>query len=116
VEEAVGAEVGRGGDEARRGGRGDDLAVPGERPVELDANFQVDLAVQVDRDVTAGTRDLLTTEDIPDGTAGVRDDLREFVGGCATADDRERACAELFESDDVSHKKTPSRPNVGNAQ
>src|SRR5262245_8798200 len=109
AEEAIGPVMGRGGHETRRGYRGDDFAVPGERPVQLDAHFQVDLVIQVDRDVPASPRDLLRTKDIPDGAAGFRDDLREFPGGRATAHDRQRATDELFESDNVFHANTHCR-------
>jgi hypothetical protein len=83
--------------------------VPGERAVQLDAHFQVDLAVEVDRNMPTRARDLLRTKDIPNGTTGGRYDLREFMGGCATAHDRQRATAELFDSDNVFHANSLRR-------
>src|SRR5262249_20177777 len=47
-----------------------DLAMSGERPIELDAHFQVDLTVQVNRNMAACTRDLLCANDIPNGATG----------------------------------------------
>jgi hypothetical protein len=77
--------------------------MPGERPVELDAHFRVDLTIQVDRNMAACTRDLLRTNYLPNRTAGVRYDLREFMGSCPTTYDRKRASAEPFEPYNVLH-------------
>ena len=90
----------------RRRGLVDDS---GERPVQLDADFQVDLAVQVDRNMQPRTRDLLRANDVPDSTTGVRYDLRELMGGGATAHDRKPAAAVLLESDDVFNAKALCR-------
>ena len=72
----------------------------------FDAHFQVDLAVQVDRNMPTGARDLLRTNYISNGTTGVRYDLRQFMWGCAAAHDCQRATAELFDLDDVFHGNT----------
>src|SRR6516162_1037248 len=77
--------------------------MPAERPVELDAHFQVDLTIQINRDMAPCASDLLRSNDVPNRAAGVRHDLGEFVCSGATADDRERATAELFKPDDVFH-------------
>src|SRR5439155_10428871 len=93
VELTVGPVMGRGNNKTGRGDRADHFAVPGERGVQLDAHLEVDLPVQVDRDVPPGARDLLRADDGPDRTAGVRHDLREFVWSCAPADNRQRPAA-----------------------
>jgi hypothetical protein len=78
--------------------------MPAEWPVELDAHFQVDLIIQVNRNMAAGTRDLLRANYIPDGTTGVRYHFRELLRSCATAYDRNRASAEPFDLDNVFHE------------
>jgi hypothetical protein len=78
--------------------------MPGERPVELDAHFQVDLIIQVNRNMAACTRDLLRANNIPNSAAGVRHHLQELMGSCATAYDGKRASAVLFEPDFVFHE------------
>src|SRR5262249_41074645 len=103
VELTVRPVMGRGGDPTSRGGRADNLAVPGERGVQFNAHFQVDHIVPVERDVPAGSRDLLRADDAPYQAAGIRNDFREFVAGRATADNRKRTAGELFESDGVFH-------------
>jgi hypothetical protein len=77
--------------------------VPGERGVQLDADFQIDHTVEVDCDVPARSRDLLRADDVPHGTASFRNDLREFVWFRAPADHRQRTAGELFDADDVIH-------------
>ncbi len=51
VEPAVGAEVRCRGDRPRRGDGADHFAVTGERCLELDADFEVDLVVEIQGDV-----------------------------------------------------------------
>jgi hypothetical protein len=106
VKQVVRPEMGRCGHEAWRGCRNDDFPIPGERPVEFDAHFQIDLTIQVDRKMAPCTRDLLRPDYIPNSTAGVRYDLREFMGSCATTYDRKPASAEPFEPYKVFHANT----------
>src|SRR5215831_12942332 len=58
-------------------------------------------------------RNLLRTNYIPNGTAGSRYDLREFMWGRATAHDCQRATAELFDSDDVFHANSLRLQTLG---
>src|SRR5262245_18693652 len=53
--------------------------------------------------MAAGTRDLLRTHDIPNSPAGVRYDLREFMGGGTAAHDRKRPTAVALKPDVVIH-------------
>src|SRR4051794_25439055 len=96
VEEGVGAEVRRGDHRAGRCGRTDDLAVAVEGGFELDADFQVDLLVPVERDVPARTRELLRADDAPHEAAGLWDDPGEFLNTRPTTHDGERTTVELF--------------------
>src|SRR5262245_58895710 len=52
-------------------------------------------------------RDLLSADDTPHGSTGVRNDLREFLLSRAAAHNRERTTTELFESDGVFHANSP---------
>jgi len=56
-----------------------DLAISGEGSVQLDSNFQVDLAVQIDGYMPTGARHLMRAQYIPDDATSVRYDLGEFV-------------------------------------
>ena len=78
VELTVGSVMGRGGNETGRGGRRNDLAMPGEGRFQLDTDFQVDLlvlTVPVNRDVPTCPCDLLGAEDTPDRATGGWNDL-----------------------------------------
>jgi hypothetical protein len=103
VETVVGTEVRRRGYRAGRGERDGNLAVPGERSVQFDANFQVDLTVPVDRDVSACTRDLLRADDTPYQAASVWYDLGEVLRTRPATHDGKWVTAELFEPDCVFH-------------
>src|SRR2546425_243139 len=70
----VGAQVRGRGDRAGRERRADHFAVAGEGRLQLDADLEVDLAVQIDGDVAAGALDLLGADDVPYEATGVRDD------------------------------------------
>ena len=92
------------GDEAYREGRAGDFTVSGKWGVHLDAGFKVDLAIQIDRDVPAGSLDLSRAKRIPDGSAGIRYDSRKLVPACPKAHNRERpAVDDLFKLDFVFH-------------
>jgi hypothetical protein len=66
----------RGGDEARRSARADDLAGAREWGVHLDAHFQVDLVIEVDGDMPTGSRDVLGADDPPHHPARIGNDPR----------------------------------------
>src|SRR5262249_48407590 len=103
VELTVRAVMGRGGDRARWRGRGDHVAVAGERGGQLDAYFQVDLIVPVDRDMPACTWNLLGADDTPHRAASFWYDPGQFLYGRATAHHGKRMPRVLFESYDVFH-------------
>jgi hypothetical protein len=103
VETVEGTEVRRRGYSAGRGERADNFAVPGERSFQFDANFQVDLTVPVDRDVSTCTRDLLRADVTPNQTASVWYDLGEFLRTRPAAHDGKGVTAKLFEPDVVFH-------------
>src|SRR5262249_49921155 len=103
VEAAIGTEVSRRGDRACGRGRADHFAVPGERCFELDAHFQVDLTVPVERHVPARSRDLLRADDTPYQAAGLGHDPGEFLRAGPTAHDGKGLTAALLEADLVCH-------------
>ena len=85
---------------------------PSNGPVQLDAHLKIDLIVQVDGDMSTGSRGTPRAEGVPHGSTGVRNDLGEFVERRATAHDRKRMTAELFEAHDVVHANTSRRPRT----
>src|SRR5262245_29915024 len=89
----------RRGHGAGRGRRVDHFTVPTEGGLQLYAYFQVDLAVQVDRDVTARPRDRPRPDNAPHRPASGRHNLREVLGRRPTADHCERTTGVLFEAD-----------------
>ena len=91
------------------GSRTDHFVMAGERGGKFDADFKVDFAVQVDRDMPARSLDLLGADDAPNLAARIGDDAGEFVSGRASANDGERETRVLFESDVVFHVDHPVR-------
>ncbi len=67
------------GDETYREGRADNFTVSPERGVHLDADFKVDLIIQIERNVPTGSFDLLRAKRIPYRSAGIRNDFGKFV-------------------------------------
>jgi hypothetical protein len=99
-------------DRAGRGGRADDLAVPGEGSLDLDAHFQVDPIIPVESDVPARARDLPRADDAPHQAAGLRDDPGEFPRSRPSSHDGQGTTAELFEPDIISHANHPGWPTL----
>jgi hypothetical protein len=95
--------MGRCGDRAGGARRADNFTLPTEWRLQLYTHFKVDLTVQVDRNMTTCPRDLLCPDDAPYRAAGRRNDLREFLWSRATAYNRKRTTADMFESNIVFH-------------
>ena len=91
------AEVRGGRDVAGGGSGGDDLAVASERGLEFDADFEVDLAVEIDGYVSAGAGNLLIAQRLPDEAAGFGDDSWKLAR--EAADDGDGAAGVMLEAD-----------------
>src|SRR5262245_24305268 len=71
VQSLIRSEMRRRRDEARRRGREDDLSMARERSIQLDTDFEIDLAVEIDSNVPPGAGNLLRTDHVPDSAAGI---------------------------------------------
>ena len=92
------------GNEACGRGRSGNFTVSGKRGVHLDARFKIDLTIQVERDVPAGSLDLLRAKHAPHETASSWYDLGKLRLTCPTAYHRKRATDDdLFKLNVVFH-------------
>src|SRR5262245_18994736 len=79
----------------------------GEGGGELDADFKIDDAVQVNRDKAACPLDFLGADDVPYDAAGFGHDLWEIFLAGAAAHYGQRHGGVLFEPDVVVHAQAP---------
>ena len=93
----------RRGYSAGRGGRVDNVTVPGERPVKFDTHFQVDFVIPIERDMPASTHNFLRAYHAPDRAARVWNDLGEFVRAGPEKNDRKGTTGDMFDPDVVLH-------------
>lgn len=113
VEPAVGAEMRGEGDQASRRRGADDFAVPGKRSLQLDADFEVDLAIEIDRDMPAGPCDFLGPDDAPHKAAGLRHDLGKLSLACEPAHHCQWTTGTVFDLNVVWHVLLVRRRGFG---
>lgn len=84
------------------------FTVSGKWGVHFDTNFQVDLAIQVKRNVPASSLDLLRAKRIPHGSAGTRYDFRKLIPSYSKAHNCKWSTVDdLFELNFVLHVLYP---------
>jgi len=76
--------------------RANDFTLLGERPEQLDADFQPNAAVPIHRDVSSG-RSSLRAHRVPDEPAALRHDALQLARFCAAPDDGEGYAGDSFE-------------------
>ena len=97
----IGPEVCRRCHEAGGCCRTNHFALPAERGLKFDADFDPDAAIPIDRDMPAGL-DLLGAHHLPDQATALRHQAREIGGLRLTPDDGERNAFELPDLDGMS--------------
>src|SRR5271156_5069733 len=77
TQQVVGSDVRRMRGQSGRGRRQDYGAITNQHGRRLDAAFDIDLIVQIYRDMSASAGDLIRAYEVPNPTAGVRNDFRQ---------------------------------------
>ena len=83
--------------------RADDRVGPSERVGHLDADLEIDLAIQIEGHKSSRSRQWGRLVERPHFTARLRDDSREGVLARATTNDGGRLRRDVFEADGECH-------------